>query len=352
MPLREVRSITIVGLGLRKILSRRIFIALLITFLISTCQFSSSVIAGSIHCHCGNTISRIQTILVYPNLSEEKYCCPHCGLSALTRAKEQVKEVRVGDYGSGKLINAEQAYFVEGYFTESPCCNGTWIPFEEREGARKFIFMSGGRVVDFQGKMILKNKPVPFQNNPWIFIGIAAICIAIYFAMRKGAPEKRRKLRLIARSTLVFVITFSLITALALTWEVENFAHRVLRLSLDEDGNHTVIGELEEIVLKQSGSEGAYDIGFHFFNIIEGESPKDVHIRVLNPSGVEYTYCGLDGKKFDHSTDTRLGLGLGHSFNIDILLKVHQEEYIGGFVFSDRKTGEVYVTIPVYIIQT
>jgi hypothetical protein len=130
-----------------------------------------------------------------------------------------------------------------------------------------------------------------------------------------------------------------------------DFDHRVLRLTLDEDGNHTVVGELEEIVLKQSGSEGKYDIGFHFFNTIEGESPKDVHIRVLNPSKVDYTYCGLDGKRFDHRTDTRLGLGLGHSFNIDILLKVHQEEYIGGFVFSDLKTGEVYVTIPVYIIQ-
>lgn len=258
MPFKEVRSIRIVGLCFRKILSRRIFIALFI--IISTCQFSSSVIAESIHCQCGNTISKIQTVLVYTDLGEKKYCCPHCGFSALKLAKEQVKEVRVGDYSTGKLINAKEARFAEGYFTESPCCNGSWIPFEKHADARKFIFKSGGRILDFQGKMILERKPVPPQNNVWIYIGSAVIFLAIYFAFIKKSQEKGTKSRKIIKSTLVFIITLSLITALAVVWKPKNFDHRVLRLTLDEDGNHTVVGELQEIVLKQSGSEGKYDL--------------------------------------------------------------------------------------------
>jgi hypothetical protein len=350
MSSREAISMTTVCLCLRNILLRKVCVSLFVVSLICG-WLNSGGAAESVLCSCGKPISKIRTVIAHTNQGEEKYCCPQCGLSKLGSAEGQVKEVRVGDYSTGKLIDAKEAYFVEGYFTESPCCKGASIPFEEHEDARKFLFMNGGQVVDAKGEMVLKSKPVPFQNNPWIFVGIAAVCLAVYFAIGKGAPEQRRKVRLIARSALVFVITFSLITAVALTWQVENFAHRVLRLSLDENGNHEVIGELDEIVLRQRGSEGAYDIGFHFFNIIEGESPKDVHLRLLNPSGVEYTFCALDGKKFDDETDTRLNLGLGHSFNIDILLKVHKEEYIGGFVFSDRKTGEVLVTMPVYIIQ-
>jgi hypothetical protein len=348
---REVHSIPMVGLCLRRILSRKIFIASFITFLIITCQFSSSAIAESILCSCGRPLSKIQTTLVYTNQNEEKYCCPHCGFSALKGKKEQVKKVQVSCYSSGKLLNAEETYFVEGYFTKSPCCDGTWIPFGKYQGAKQFIFKNGGRIVDLQGKMILERYPVPLQNNVWVYIGVAVICIAAYLLITKKWQEKRRKLKKVIAFSLVFIITASLITALALTWKPKNFGHRVLRLSLDKDGKHTVAGELEEIVLKQSGSGRDFDIGFHFFNIIMGESPKDVHISVLNPSDVGYTYCALDGEKFDRSTDTRLGLGFAHSFNIDILLKAHQKEYMGGIVFSDQRTGEVYATMPVYIIQ-
>jgi hypothetical protein len=337
-------------LSLRRVFSKGVLPVSLVVF-IATFQFSLSAFAESVFCSCGKPISENQKVLIYTAESEEKYCCPHCGLSAFKRAKDQVKEVHVGDYNTGELINAEKAYFVENYFTESPCCEGAWISFAERQEARKFIFKGGGRIVDLQGKMMLEQKTVPFQNKPWLYLGIAGLCLAIYFSIREGLQEKKSKSKLIARFALVFIITFSLITALAVLWKPQNFDHRVLRLTLDEDGNHTVEGELEEIVLKQNGRCGEYDIGFHFFNIIEGESPKDVHIRLLNSSGIDYTYCGLDGKKFDHDTDTRLNLGLGHSFNIDILLKVHQEEYIGGFVFSDKRSGEVYVTIPVYVIQ-
>ena len=351
MKLRKVRSIPIVGLCLRRILSRKIFIAFFIIFLTITYQFSSSASAESTCSSCGKPISKIQTIFVDSNLNEEKYCCPHCGFSALKGKKEQVKIVQVGCYSSGKLFNAKEAYFIERYFTESPCCDGTWIPFGKYQGAKKFIFKNGGRIVDLQGKMILTRSPVPLQNNVWLYLGVAGICIVTYFSITKKRQEKRRKLRKVIAFALVFIITFSVITALALTWEPQNFGHRVLRLSLDKDGKHSVEGELEEIVLKRSGSRKDFDIGFHFFNIIMGESPKDVHVSVLNPSDVNYTYCALDGEKFDRRTDTRLGLGFAHSFNIDILLKAHQKEYIGGIVFSDQRTGEVYTTMPVYIIQ-
>lgn len=108
--------------------------------------------------------------------------------------------------------------------------------------------------------MILERKPVPPQNNVWIYIGSAVIFLAIYFAFIKKSQEKGTKSRKIIKSTLVFIITLSLITALAVVWKPKNFDHRVLRLTLDEDGNHTVVGELQEIVLKQSGSEGKYDL--------------------------------------------------------------------------------------------
>ena len=352
MQVRKVRSIPIVGLCLRRILSRKIFIALFIIFLTITYQFSSSASAESTCSYCGKLLSKIQTVLIYTNQSEEKFCCPHCGFIALKLAKEQVKEVKVSDYKKGTLIHADDAYFVERYFTKSPCCDGTWIPFKNYYPcAKQFIFKNGGRIVDSQGTMVQMRYSVPLQNNVWLYLGFAGICIVTYFSITKKWQEKRRKLRKVIAFALVFIITFSVITALALTWAPQNFGHRVLRLSLDKDGKHTVEGELEEIVLKRSGSGRDFDIGFHFFNIIRGESPKDVHVSVLNPSDVDYTYCALDGEKFDHRTDTRLGLGFGHSFNIDILLKAHQKEYIGGIVFSDQRTGEVYATMPVYIIQ-
>ena len=143
----------------------------------------------------------------------ENYCCAKCGLSALRQVKAQVKEVRVGDYTTSKLINGKEAYFVEGYFTESPCCEGALIAFEYRQDARKFIFKGGGRIVNLQGKMILDHKTVPFQNKPWIYLAIAAVCSAIFFSIGKRSQGGKRRSVLIARSLLVFITTFSLVTA-------------------------------------------------------------------------------------------------------------------------------------------
>lgn len=178
---------------------------------------------------------------------------------------------------------------------------------------------------------------------------MADTCMALLLSIIKKSQKQRIKLKKMITFFLVFIITFSLTTALALFWKPQNFDHRVLRLTL-EHGNHTVAGNLEEIVLDKSSSGGNFTIGFHFFNLIKSEPPKDIHIGIINPSEVDYSYCALDGKKFDDNTDTRKGLGFGHSFNIDILLKVRSKGYIGGIVFSNQRTGEVYATIPVYII--
>ena len=189
----EVSNFAVVGLFLRRILSGRVFTALLAVFLVALCHSSSPIFADTVRCHCSKPISKIPMILVHTTRGGENYCCTKCGLSALRGVKAQVEEVWVGDYTTGKLINGKEAYFVEGYFTESPCCEGALIPFEYRQDARKFIFKGGGRIVNLQGKMILEHKPVPFQNKPWIYIAIAAVCSAIFFLIGEGSQGKKTR---------------------------------------------------------------------------------------------------------------------------------------------------------------
>jgi len=94
-----------------------------------------------------------------------KVCCPRCGLY-FQMGRNDVQRIQVADYNSGNLIDAEQAFYVEGSSVH-PCCKmgptqkdqaGTqfqisWdrcmpslIGFESEADARSFSEKHGGTI--------------------------------------------------------------------------------------------------------------------------------------------------------------------------------------------------------------
>jgi hypothetical protein len=305
---------------------------------------------------CGNLLSRIRMTVVYDDLSQEHYCCPSCGFAHYIDNEDRIFELFIMSYFSNKTINAEDAHYVESYFTDSPCCEDVWIPFENHSNAERFLFMNGGRIVDFNGTMIITGSAASILKNPWLYLGIAVICITfaccIYYLRRKSIKPLRitsKSLRIL-NTVLVIVITFCLATTFSLGWRPPNFDHRVMRLTIDDNGEYSVAGQLE-VVTFEPNADGHYVVGFHFFNIIRGGEPINMHLKILNDTYVNATFYALDGDKFNKDSQTRLNLGFGNSFNLDIALKISTEEYVGGLEFSNHDTGEVFMILPIYVFE-
>lgn len=148
---------------------------------------------------------------------------------------------------------------------------------------------------------------------------------------------------------MTFFITIFLSVFLAYFWKPGNIEHRVIRLIRSEKGKDTVVGQLDKIEIKKTGTDKTYVIGFHFFNTIRNEKPIDVRIGFYNHELLNIYYCSLDHEKFDKTKNTRKNLGFGHSFNIDILLKLRKDFYKGAVFFQNKATNDTLIAIPVII---
>lgn len=102
-------------------------------------------------------------------------CCPRCGLH-FQQGRNDVHKVEVADFGSGELLDARQAYYVEGSSVHVCCFEGdvqkdrsgvqyerTWdrclpslVAFKNQEKANQFMGEHGG-VLRVYSELTLEN---------------------------------------------------------------------------------------------------------------------------------------------------------------------------------------------------
>jgi len=95
---------------------------------------------------CGGTIqNRSSFVIQMENGSQNRACCPHCGLLSLR--KPGVQSAFSNDFLYGRLVNARQAYFLVGC-SVSMCCEPSVLCFATEEDAYNFQLGFGGEILD------------------------------------------------------------------------------------------------------------------------------------------------------------------------------------------------------------
>ncbi|HVN78601.1 MAG TPA: hypothetical protein VMW38_06355 [Terriglobia bacterium] len=129
---------------------------------------SGRLAAGNPVCSvCKRPLHPAQTYVV--NSSDGKSypsCCPRCGLRFAIESKGKATEAT--DFGSGKRIDAESAYYIEGSDVMECCgsstmradsgllcemhydrCMPSLVTFEDKQKAEDFQSHHGGRMISF-----------------------------------------------------------------------------------------------------------------------------------------------------------------------------------------------------------
>jgi DeoR family transcriptional regulator, copper-sensing transcriptional repressor len=76
-------------------------------------------------------------------------CCPHCGLSAHLRHRENITSAMTADFLSGRPHPAHRSFYLMGS-TAAPCCTPSILTFENEDQARRFQTGFGGKVGPLQ----------------------------------------------------------------------------------------------------------------------------------------------------------------------------------------------------------
>jgi hypothetical protein len=76
-------------------------------------------------------------------------CCPHCGLSAHLRHKENITSAMTADFISGRPHPAHRSFYLMGS-SAAPCCTPSILTFENEDQAKRFQAGFGGSVGSLQ----------------------------------------------------------------------------------------------------------------------------------------------------------------------------------------------------------
>ena len=94
---------------------------------------------------CSGTIKKQSAFVIQmENGSQNRACCPHCGLLAL--GKPGAQSAFSSDFLYGKLVNIRQAFFLFGGRV-SLCCEPSVLCFATEEDAYSFQLGFGGEVL-------------------------------------------------------------------------------------------------------------------------------------------------------------------------------------------------------------
>lgn len=90
---------------------------------------------------------RTQVVLHLADGSQQRACCPHCGLMIIGKEPESVASFLVTDFLFGRIVNGRTAsYLAEPAI--SVCCTPTILAFEATSDAQRFQAGFGGRCFD------------------------------------------------------------------------------------------------------------------------------------------------------------------------------------------------------------
>lgn len=76
-------------------------------------------------------------------------CCPHCGLSAHLRHRDNISSAMTADFISGRPHPAHRSFYLMGSVA-APCCTPSILTFEAEDQARRFQTGFGGTIGSLQ----------------------------------------------------------------------------------------------------------------------------------------------------------------------------------------------------------
>lgn len=134
---------------------KRVFILLLISFL-TVPVFA----AQREECElCGMWIDQYMSTRHVVTLKDNKtksFCSIACTAKHLEEHKGKVKDIKVADFLTKKLIDANNAYYLEGSDVPGVMSYVSRIAFSARRDAEQFQKKHGGRIITF--KQALENQ--------------------------------------------------------------------------------------------------------------------------------------------------------------------------------------------------
>ncbi len=104
--------------------------------------------------YCGmnrQMFAQSRMLIEYGDGSSSGLCSLHCGALDLANQLDKMpKAIKVGDYNSKELINAEEATWVMGGKVKGVMTKRAKWAFADKAAADKFVAENGGELVDFE----------------------------------------------------------------------------------------------------------------------------------------------------------------------------------------------------------
>ncbi len=131
-----------------------LFAAVTLVFTITGFLFAQDDTRVHPNCiHCGMDraqFAKSRMLIEYDDNTTAPFCSLHCAaVDLVVKLDKMPKSILVGDYATGELIDAENAYWVLGGTKPGVMTKrGKWA-FAAGEGARRFISGNGGKMASF-----------------------------------------------------------------------------------------------------------------------------------------------------------------------------------------------------------
>lgn len=133
---------------------------LIVTFLFILSLLSLSM---SIFCEqreeceiCGMWIDQYMStrhVITLKDNTTKSFCSLACAAKYIREHKENVKDVKVADFLTQRLIEAEKAYYLEGSDVPGVMSYTSRIAFSTNDDAKRFQSKHGGRIITFKEAM-------------------------------------------------------------------------------------------------------------------------------------------------------------------------------------------------------
>ena len=119
---------------------------------------------------CGRDVHKAtETLITFDERKEEKACCIKCAFKYEGEISKKASSIKVADFDSGEIVEAEKAYYVSGS-NVTPCCSKkiiyderknpfvlcydrclpSLLAFKVKDKALKFIGEHGGKILAFK----------------------------------------------------------------------------------------------------------------------------------------------------------------------------------------------------------
>jgi nitrous oxide reductase accessory protein NosL len=135
----------------------RLVFVLLIALSLITCSVSLAAEKKASCPLCGmeqEKFGHTWMVIEYEDGPTKGFCTIHCAAIELAQAIDKTpKSIKVGDYNTKKLIDAEKAYWVIGGSKMGVMTKRAKWAFEKKEDAEKFIKENGGTLATFDDSM-------------------------------------------------------------------------------------------------------------------------------------------------------------------------------------------------------